>query len=160
MMAMLVRSGLPSGIAARQVILDTAPASVTQAEMLAWLGSNEVSALTADPNWPTPQTGELWRQYRSDMLAPPLHKWNEETWPFDTKRPHWLAAGLPARLVVKSGDEGRRAHISRLSAGQHCGAEIRCTEPKPDPGRLRISRTVLSHQAYGAGKVALASAIA
>ena len=100
MMAMLVRSGLPSRIAARQVVLDGDPAFVTQAEMVAWLGSNEVTALTDDPNWPTPQTGELWRQYRTDMLAAPLYKWDQQTWPFDAKRPHWLSAGLPARLII------------------------------------------------------------
>lgn len=100
MMAMLVRSGLPSRIAGRQVVLDTAPVFVTQAEMVAWLGSNEVTALTDNPNWPTPQTGELWRRYRTDMLAAPHQRWNEETWPFNTKRPPWLAAGMPARLIV------------------------------------------------------------
>jgi superfamily II DNA/RNA helicase len=100
MMAMLVRSGLPSRVAARRVILDTAPAFVTQGEMIAWLGSNEVTALTDDPNWPTPETGELWRQYRQGMLSAPVQKWSDETWPFDAKRPAWLEPGLPVRLMV------------------------------------------------------------
>jgi hypothetical protein len=34
------------------------------------------------------------------MLATPHQKWNEETWSFNTKRPPWLAVGMPARLIV------------------------------------------------------------
>src|ERR1019366_6820923 len=48
MMAMLVRAGLPSRVAARAVIEETQPLFATLSEMTAWLASNEITALFDD----------------------------------------------------------------------------------------------------------------
>lgn len=50
MMAMLVRSGLPSRVAARAAIDQTQPLFTTLAEMYAWLSSNEITVLSDDQN--------------------------------------------------------------------------------------------------------------
>ena len=69
MMAMLVRAGLPSRIAAMTVIAQTRPAFVTLTEMNQWLRSNEMAAWTDQSDWPTPETANIWKQFRNEALG-------------------------------------------------------------------------------------------
>lgn len=50
-MAMLVRAGLPSRVAARYVIEQTKPIYTNLSEMNEWLGSNTITALSSDKNF-------------------------------------------------------------------------------------------------------------
>src|SRR5207248_2433337 len=60
MMAMLIRSGLPSRRAAIEAIRQTKPFFLDASEMQQWLESNEVIALTDAGGWPTPATAAIW----------------------------------------------------------------------------------------------------
>ena len=94
-MSMLVRAGLPSRTAAMAAINTTDPILLDGAEMLAWLRSNEVTALTDTGAWPTPATSELWRRFREDALSGGIQKWERERWRLP----------LTADEIVRLGDE-------------------------------------------------------
>jgi hypothetical protein len=97
-MAMLVRAGLPSRIAAMHVIRKTQPSFANRVEMYAWLRSNEVTAWTDQGEWPTPETADLWKRFRSDALSGQLQKWFSQSWPFETG----LTPVFPGRIFRDS----------------------------------------------------------
>jgi hypothetical protein len=80
MMAMLVRAGLPSRRAASAAILGTWPNFIDVSGMNEWLRSNEIAAFTDAGDWPTPETAEIWKQFRDDALSGQIQKWTSRTW--------------------------------------------------------------------------------
>lgn len=80
MMAMLVRAGLPTRAGALAAVNDLNPVFVDSAGLVEWLGSNEVAALTDTDEWPTPETAEIWKQFRNDMLRSGAQKWSDREW--------------------------------------------------------------------------------
>ena len=78
MMSLLIRAGLPSRRAAMAAIRTrtTGAVFVTVSDMREWLASDEIENLTGKADWPTPETGVLWRRFREDMLSCALQKWS------------------------------------------------------------------------------------
>jgi len=70
MMAMLIRTGLPSRRAAIAAIEAANPIFATPADMRSWLESDEVAALTDQGDWPTADTAALWNRFRNEALEP------------------------------------------------------------------------------------------
>lgn len=79
-MAMLVRAGLPSRVAAIAAVEDQNPVFVDTTDLVAWLESNEVAALTDDGDWPTGDTAEIWEQFRTEMLGRTNQRWTLKEW--------------------------------------------------------------------------------
>ena len=79
-MAMLVRAGLPSRAVALAAVEDLDPVFLDNAELVRWLASNEVAALTATDEWPTAETASIWKQFRGDMLRGNTDRWSNEEW--------------------------------------------------------------------------------
>lgn len=79
-MAMLVRAGLPSRAAAIAAVNDLDPVFVDNDELLEWLASNEVAALTDTADWPTVETAAIWKQFRSEFLGGGSPKWSTGEW--------------------------------------------------------------------------------
>ena len=76
-MSMLVRSGLlPSRKAAIAAIESTEPGFVTAGEMRVWLESNDIVARTAQGDWPTAETAELWARFREESLRTAVARWS------------------------------------------------------------------------------------
>jgi len=67
-MAMMVRAGLPSRVAAKQVILECDPFFLERSELRAWLKTPEIEAQSALDNWPSAETAMLWRRFREGMI--------------------------------------------------------------------------------------------
>src|SRR5262249_49936220 len=65
-MAVLVRAGLPTRAGALAAVNDLNPIYVDSAGLVAWLESNEVATLTDSGEWPTSETAEMWKQFRTD----------------------------------------------------------------------------------------------
>src|SRR5262249_15443551 len=59
---------------------DLNPVFVDSAGLVGWLESNEVAALTDTGEWPTPETAEIWQQFRADMLRSGSQKWSDSRW--------------------------------------------------------------------------------
>lgn len=106
MMAMLVRAGLPARVAAIKAIRDTQPAFVTRSEMNQWLGSNEVTALSDQPNWPTMETATIWKEFRTDLLSGRVSKWSMQEWNMQGATLNSFDAAIPGRITI---DPGSRA---------------------------------------------------
>jgi hypothetical protein len=82
-MSMLVRAGLPSRRAAIAAIENGNPQFIDLAGMMTWLQSDKIAALTDEGEWPTPETAELWAQFRNDMLSGQIQKWTIDDWSRD-----------------------------------------------------------------------------
>jgi hypothetical protein len=105
-MAMLIRSGLPSRRAAIAAVESTDPDFLTPAEMRVWLESSEIAELTDEGNWPTTDSAELWKRFRSEALSGGSQRWTSQTFKRrldTTKRPK---NGI-YRIVVNAQEDGR-----------------------------------------------------
>jgi len=80
MMALLVRAGLPSREAAIAAINDQEPVVLDTEDLIAWLESNHIAALTDAGNWPTPETASIWAQFRAEMLNRTSQRWTSREW--------------------------------------------------------------------------------
>jgi hypothetical protein len=80
MMAMLIRAGLPSRRAAMTAVRDGSASFVTPAEMREWLGSNEITALTDQGDWPIAEMAALWRRFREQVLSGGIQAWSIASW--------------------------------------------------------------------------------
>lgn len=102
-MAMLIRSGLPSRRAAIAAIKDALPVYVTPAEMRAWLESDEIIAKTNSGEWPTQDTAAIWARFRTGALSDGILSWSI------TRRNRLLDIEVPPpaglyRIVTDEGD--------------------------------------------------------
>lgn len=76
MMALLIRAGLPSRIAAINSVNDADPVFVDVAGMKEWLESDEVKRFTEAGNWPTAETVSMWQRFCNEMAQNTSQKWN------------------------------------------------------------------------------------
>ncbi|MGK0129810.1 DEAD/DEAH box helicase [Pseudomonas aeruginosa] len=83
-MAMLVRAGLPSRVAAKTVVERLQPQFTNRTEMKAWLSSVAVTAFDDAPDWPTPETHSIWKEFRHNVLSSVEEKWIDQEWTM-----HW-----------------------------------------------------------------------
>jgi hypothetical protein len=68
-------------------------------EMRRWIFSAAVKRRTLDPNWPTPATGSLWRDFVDGLTRPTLEKWEESNFDVPVNwRGEPLRAGTPVRI--------------------------------------------------------------
>jgi hypothetical protein len=77
-MAMLIRAGLPSRLAAITAVRETHAMFFDNPGMKVWLESNEIAAFTSTGEWPTRETAALWRRFRGDFLSGGIQKWKRQ----------------------------------------------------------------------------------
>jgi hypothetical protein len=78
MIAMLIRAGLPSRQAAMLAVHDGQAQFVDGAGMREWLQSKEIAEKTKTNSWPSPETAELWKRFRNDVLTEANQKWRRQ----------------------------------------------------------------------------------
>lgn len=115
-MAMLVRAGLPSRIAAQAVIEQLLPTITTRGELNQWLRSPEVEALSGQLDWPTAETSAIWTRFRSEALAGTAGKWVSQEW------------NMPLRPDANI----RQSHLARIAIDPHSG-QVSITTPDHRP---------------------------
>ena len=98
-MAMLVRAGLPSRIAARTIITQIKPIFTTRGEMIRWLRSDEMRVRLAQQDWPTPETHEIWNRFCNETLSSIDKKWFLQTWNVRLTTSVDFNPALPARIT-------------------------------------------------------------
>ena len=106
--AMLVRAGLPSRAAALAAVNDLDPVFVDNAGLMAWLESNAVATLTDTDDWPTAETAEIWRQFRSDLLRRVSQKWSTREWRRNVDSETYVSeplTGRPYRVKIDAEDQ-------------------------------------------------------
>ncbi|WP_028220988.1 DEAD/DEAH box helicase [Paraburkholderia oxyphila] len=75
--SILIQAGFSSRLAAIKAVNDTAATFTTGGELRAWLRSAAVTALSAQPGWPTPETRTLWLDFTRDFAPPDGRTWTE-----------------------------------------------------------------------------------
>jgi hypothetical protein len=78
MMSMLIRAGLPSRQAAITAIRESKALFADSAGMRQWLESKEIAVFTDAGDWPTPETGALWKRFREDILSEGTQEWRTQ----------------------------------------------------------------------------------
>ena len=84
-MAMLVRAGLPSRAASKQVVTELDPSFLERSEVRTWLNSSVVEERSQQTDWPSPETSNLWRQFREVITQKKEGRWSKriQTGKFD-----------------------------------------------------------------------------
>ena len=103
-MAMLVRAGLPSRIAARTIITQIKPIFTTRGEMIQWLRSDEMRVRLAQQDWPTPETHEIWNRFCNETLAGFDKKWFTQTWNVRLTASADFNPAIPGRIAIDPSD--------------------------------------------------------
>lgn len=157
MMALLIRAGLPSRIAAIKSVNDTSPAFVDIADMKEWLESDEIKRLTSAGNWPTAETAAMWQRFCNEMTDNGAQKWNMKSIPREMDRESFSGfrptIGIPYRVEIDEEDGGivwicapdyeRLAYLKRTL--RDVGPRLYTAEFKEGDTRAHIHR-------YGLGK--------
>jgi len=63
--ATLIQAGFGSRLAAIQAVTSTDANFESMSGLMAWLSSDEIQALSARPDWPTPDSHQLWAEFTS-----------------------------------------------------------------------------------------------
>ncbi|WP_213057642.1 hypothetical protein, partial [Escherichia coli] len=63
-----------------------------------WLRSNEIAALSDQPDWPTADTAHIWKKFRNDALSGATSKWKTQDWTMQGDVPNFVDVGMPGRI--------------------------------------------------------------
>ena len=104
--AILIQAGFGSRLAAIQAVTSTGANFDSMRGLMAWLASEEVQALSAAPNWPTPESRALWLDFHGPGGAQAVQAWaaTEYTSPI-TWQGVPMPPGTPLRLGGGPGKE-------------------------------------------------------
>lgn len=84
--SILIQAGFNSRLAAIKAVVDTGAAFDTGQELRQWLSSEAVSAWSAQPDWPTPETKAMWSEFvqsftpRENRTWADRRYWANVTW--------------------------------------------------------------------------------
>jgi superfamily II DNA/RNA helicase len=97
---LLLRSGFGSRLAAIKVVEETAADFDSVTALRSWLKSPPIIQRSQNPEWPTPQTHQLWQIFLESFDPPPSKVWRKSTY---CEKVIWFegvppAAGAPLRL--------------------------------------------------------------
>lgn len=114
--AMLIQTGLSSRIAAIKAVRDC-PADFTEMRGLKrWLRSEPVLVHQQDPNWPTAETGSLWRSFVDALKSDESQRWSIQEY----ESPVMWFSGAPSggtavRALYDSGSKEMRVYSQDLT---------------------------------------------
>ena len=75
--SLLIQAGFTSRIAAIKAVNDTAATFSNAFELQQWLVSDAVKALSAQPNWPTPETKAMWAAFVASFVPHTSNIWKD-----------------------------------------------------------------------------------
>ncbi|WP_117191407.1 DEAD/DEAH box helicase [Rhizobium terrae] len=78
--SILMQAGFNSRLAAIKAVNDTGATFATGQELRNWLGSPEVAAFAAQPDWPTLETRSLWLDFVQEFAPRADRTWSERTY--------------------------------------------------------------------------------
>jgi hypothetical protein len=113
--ALLIQNGLSSRVAANIAVTDCPEIFSNLRGLRQWLHSSPVTSKQANPNWPTPETSEMWRSFVEGLNDPTSRKWKNQKfrsqveW-FDSIPP----AETPVRLLYDPQNQTMRVHSINL----------------------------------------------
>ncbi|MBS1186618.1 MAG: ski2-like helicase [Burkholderiaceae bacterium] len=107
--AMLIKAGFGSRFGAIQAVTSTGASFDSMRDLMAWLASDEVAALSAALDWPTPESHTLWVEFNESDSAQPPQTWDATEY---TSNVTWhdipMPPGTPLRI---GGGPGRERSV-------------------------------------------------
>lgn len=104
--ATLIQAGFASRLAAIRAVDNTAVDFDSMTGLMAWLASDEVKLLSDNPDWPTPETHQLWLDFRGSTASQAAKQWTATAYNGPVT---WHGAppppGIPLRLGGGLGTE-------------------------------------------------------
>lgn len=139
--AILIQAGFSSRLGAIKAVTDSGATFQTAQELRHWLGSEELAAWNARPDWPTPETRAMWMEFaqsftpRANRVWADRRYWAPVTWlgvppPPGTPlqlhywggQPRVLAAdGVPLGGTMQAALAPGRAGLVRAQVSQDAG---------------------------------------
>ena len=77
-MSMLIRAGFSSRIGAKKAVEQTEATFTKLKELKNWLNSEHVTSLSAEEDWPTPESAELWVNFKNRFSKSIRKEWTIE----------------------------------------------------------------------------------
>ncbi|TWT14040.1 DEAD/DEAH box helicase [Reyranella sp. CPCC 100927] len=90
--SILIQAGFSSRLAAIKAVNDTAATFSNAPELQQWLASDRVKALSAQPDWPTPETKAMWTAFVTNFIPQTSTTWKDHRYWADVK---WNPTALP-----------------------------------------------------------------
>ena len=137
--AILIQAGFNSRLGAIRAATDSGSTFQTAQELRHWLGSEELAAWSARPDWPTPETRAMWMEFAQSFTPRANRVWADRRyWAAVT----WLgvppAPGTPVQLHIW-------ADQPRVLAAD--GVPLGTLQAAPAPGRVGLIRAQVSQDA-------------
>jgi superfamily II DNA/RNA helicase len=90
--SILIQAGFNSRLAAIKAVTDTGATFSTGAELRAWLRTPELTLWSAQPDWPTAETRDMWLDFLQEFEPADNRIWAERTYLGDVQ---WFAGAAP-----------------------------------------------------------------
>lgn len=103
--AILIQSGFGSRLVAIKVVTDTKASFSNRHELREWLYSDDIVSLSLRPDWPTPETKELWNTLWKSMDPSTTATWREQKFraPVNWEAGFIPEVGAPLRVYESNG---------------------------------------------------------
>lgn len=98
--ATLIQAGFGSRLGAIRAVEATAATFDSMSGLMAWLASDEVSALSAGPDWPTPESRALWLEFNGPSGAQATQVWTATEY---TSGITWFGVPMPPGTPLRLG---------------------------------------------------------
>lgn len=137
--AILIQAGFSSRLGAIKAVTDSGATFQTAQELRHWLGSEELAAWSARPDWPTPETRAMWMEFAQSFTPRANRVWaDRQYWAPVT----WLGVppppGTPLQLHYWAGQP-------RVLAAD--GVPLGTMQAALAPGRAGLVRAQVSQDA-------------
>ncbi|NEJ82836.1 DEAD/DEAH box helicase, partial [Rhizobium leguminosarum] len=96
--SILIQAGFNSRLAAIKAVTDTGAIFETGAELRQWLTSEAVTAMSAQPDWPTAETKAMWTEFTQSLTPPENRTWADRQYWANVS---WLGVPPPPGTPVQ-----------------------------------------------------------
>ncbi|CAJ0797128.1 DEAD/DEAH box helicase [Ralstonia holmesii] len=107
--ATLIKAGFGSRLGAIQAVTSTGASFDSMRGLMTWLASGEVAALSAAPDWPTPESHALWGEFNGPDGAQATQAWDATEY---TSNIAWHGVPMPPDTPLRlGGGPGRERSV-------------------------------------------------
>lgn len=98
--ATLIQAGFASRLAAISAVEETEASFDSMTGLMAWLASDEVKSLSANPSWPTPESHQLWLDFIGPTASQAVKQWTATAY---HSLVTWHSVPMPPEIPLRLG---------------------------------------------------------
>lgn len=107
--ATLIQAGFASRLAAISAVEETKASFDSMAGLMAWLASEDVQSLSANPNWPTAGSHQLWLDFSGPTASQAVRPWTATAYHGPVT---WHSVPMPPEMPLRlGGGPGRKRSV-------------------------------------------------